>query len=295
MFFFFFFQAEDGIRDAQESRGLGDVYKRQVSTQSTGEVKVGMKAAVKLRRSSLQQVFRSMDEYDVGIIQLDALQHLGRERREVERRGVWTIEQNNTLIEQLRQTAHDGYLTTGEFVRAFDSALPKGKLEFETIMKQFETQLAEAKAEAERARRRGQRAGVDIEHDCWALEDWTPSPYFCGLLLPLFREPQEEEHEEPRSRSRSNSRSNSVTRRGARSPSPGCGGHRSRRRSLPMDASGDEGTGPKDPVEMAFDKYYTKIVQKGKASSSKAGAPPERARPRGPPAPVPRPVVSSKH
>src|SRR5674536_139490 len=30
MFFFFFFQAEDGIRDAQESRGLGDVYKRQL-------------------------------------------------------------------------------------------------------------------------------------------------------------------------------------------------------------------------------------------------------------------------
>ncbi len=27
MVFFFFFQAEDGIRDAQESRGLGDVYK----------------------------------------------------------------------------------------------------------------------------------------------------------------------------------------------------------------------------------------------------------------------------
>ena len=28
--FVFFFQAEDGIRDAQESRGLGDVYKRQL-------------------------------------------------------------------------------------------------------------------------------------------------------------------------------------------------------------------------------------------------------------------------
>ena len=27
-----FFQAEDGIRDAQESRGLGDVYKRQTLT-----------------------------------------------------------------------------------------------------------------------------------------------------------------------------------------------------------------------------------------------------------------------
>eukprot|EP00658_Telonema_sp_P-2_P038751 TRINITY_DN27742_c0_g1_i1.p1 TRINITY_DN27742_c0_g1~~TRINITY_DN27742_c0_g1_i1.p1 ORF type:complete len:116 (-),score=17.45 TRINITY_DN27742_c0_g1_i1:406-753(-) len=30
--FFFFFQAEDGIRDAQESRGLGDVYKRQLKS-----------------------------------------------------------------------------------------------------------------------------------------------------------------------------------------------------------------------------------------------------------------------
>ena len=30
----FFFQAEDGIRDAQESRGLGDVYKRQILWQS---------------------------------------------------------------------------------------------------------------------------------------------------------------------------------------------------------------------------------------------------------------------
>eukprot|EP00831_Metopus_contortus_P084488 TRINITY_DN9605_c0_g1_i1.p2 TRINITY_DN9605_c0_g1~~TRINITY_DN9605_c0_g1_i1.p2 ORF type:complete len:111 (-),score=37.67 TRINITY_DN9605_c0_g1_i1:88-420(-) len=27
---FFFFQAEDGIRDVERSRGLGDVYKRQV-------------------------------------------------------------------------------------------------------------------------------------------------------------------------------------------------------------------------------------------------------------------------
>ena len=28
---FFFFQAEDGIRDLVRSRGLGDVYKRQVA------------------------------------------------------------------------------------------------------------------------------------------------------------------------------------------------------------------------------------------------------------------------
>ena len=30
MFLFFFFQAEDGIRDLVRSRGLGDVYKRQI-------------------------------------------------------------------------------------------------------------------------------------------------------------------------------------------------------------------------------------------------------------------------
>ena len=30
----FFFQAEDGIRDLVRSRGLGDVYKRQVSDAS---------------------------------------------------------------------------------------------------------------------------------------------------------------------------------------------------------------------------------------------------------------------
>ncbi len=30
MVIFFFFQAEDGIRDVERSRGLGDVYKRQL-------------------------------------------------------------------------------------------------------------------------------------------------------------------------------------------------------------------------------------------------------------------------
>ena len=33
---FFFFQAEDGIRDLVRSRGLGDVYKRQRSTSPRG-------------------------------------------------------------------------------------------------------------------------------------------------------------------------------------------------------------------------------------------------------------------
>ena len=33
--FFFFFQAEDGIRDLVRSRGLGDVYKRQVRVDAS--------------------------------------------------------------------------------------------------------------------------------------------------------------------------------------------------------------------------------------------------------------------
>ncbi len=33
----FFFQAEDGIRDVERSRGLGDVYKRQSQTTRVSE------------------------------------------------------------------------------------------------------------------------------------------------------------------------------------------------------------------------------------------------------------------
>src|SRR5680860_1588844 len=36
VFLFFFFQAEDGIRDRSPSRGLGDVYKRQGSSRPRG-------------------------------------------------------------------------------------------------------------------------------------------------------------------------------------------------------------------------------------------------------------------
>ena len=36
--FVFFFQAEDGIRDLVRSRGLGDVYKRQVPPEAVSDV-----------------------------------------------------------------------------------------------------------------------------------------------------------------------------------------------------------------------------------------------------------------
>eukprot|EP00658_Telonema_sp_P-2_P036598 TRINITY_DN26439_c0_g1_i2.p1 TRINITY_DN26439_c0_g1~~TRINITY_DN26439_c0_g1_i2.p1 ORF type:complete len:119 (+),score=24.74 TRINITY_DN26439_c0_g1_i2:110-466(+) len=48
-YLFFFFQAEDGIRDAQESRGLGDVYKRQLCGSLGGS---GVHADVRLPEES---------------------------------------------------------------------------------------------------------------------------------------------------------------------------------------------------------------------------------------------------
>ena len=46
---FFFFQAEDGIRDAQESRGLGDVYKRQEQNIKKNGLKLEVKSILSLK------------------------------------------------------------------------------------------------------------------------------------------------------------------------------------------------------------------------------------------------------
>eukprot|EP00658_Telonema_sp_P-2_P069186 TRINITY_DN58284_c0_g1_i1.p1 TRINITY_DN58284_c0_g1~~TRINITY_DN58284_c0_g1_i1.p1 ORF type:complete len:229 (+),score=58.31 TRINITY_DN58284_c0_g1_i1:64-750(+) len=56
MCFFFFFQAEDGIRDAQESRGLGDVYKRQPATYALSGVDVGSLVGGKAKPKPLSAV-----------------------------------------------------------------------------------------------------------------------------------------------------------------------------------------------------------------------------------------------
>ena len=47
----FFFQAEDGIRDLVRSRGLGDVYKRQIAVGPFGEFPfLGIRIRLVLRR-----------------------------------------------------------------------------------------------------------------------------------------------------------------------------------------------------------------------------------------------------
>eukprot|EP00658_Telonema_sp_P-2_P071028 TRINITY_DN6036_c0_g1_i1.p1 TRINITY_DN6036_c0_g1~~TRINITY_DN6036_c0_g1_i1.p1 ORF type:complete len:2283 (-),score=620.28 TRINITY_DN6036_c0_g1_i1:314-7162(-) len=58
-FFFFFFQAEDGIRDAQESRGLGDVYKRQVQSRAILFNTECRRAGIKFVSAEVRGVFAS--------------------------------------------------------------------------------------------------------------------------------------------------------------------------------------------------------------------------------------------
>ena len=49
---FFFFQAEDGIRDLVRSRGLGDVYKRQSSFEVNSTFSGGVLLATTASRST---------------------------------------------------------------------------------------------------------------------------------------------------------------------------------------------------------------------------------------------------
>ena len=61
---FFFFQAEDGIRDLVRSRGLGDVYKRQIQqTRPTGKT-------VDAVKESLVQTHARDDKGSEGISQM---------------------------------------------------------------------------------------------------------------------------------------------------------------------------------------------------------------------------------
>eukprot|EP00831_Metopus_contortus_P066490 TRINITY_DN59317_c0_g1_i2.p1 TRINITY_DN59317_c0_g1~~TRINITY_DN59317_c0_g1_i2.p1 ORF type:complete len:112 (+),score=21.68 TRINITY_DN59317_c0_g1_i2:55-390(+) len=61
---FFFFQAEDGIRDVERSRGLGDVYKRQVlGFQKYCNFVAKQKSGfwIKVNIIHLKEYFRSLD------------------------------------------------------------------------------------------------------------------------------------------------------------------------------------------------------------------------------------------
>ena len=67
-FVFFFFQAEDGIRDLVRSRGLGDVYKRQTQTRPIASLFISPKleeinkiatSSVDLRSATVSAILES--------------------------------------------------------------------------------------------------------------------------------------------------------------------------------------------------------------------------------------------
>ena len=60
---FFFFQAEDGIRDLVRSRGLGDVYKRQPLYMSP-------------EQATAERIDRRSDLFSVGLILYEAVMGL---------------------------------------------------------------------------------------------------------------------------------------------------------------------------------------------------------------------------
>ena len=62
-FVFFFFQAEDGIRDSSTSRGLGDVYKRQVTDISDEYKSKAEEYRKKLVEQAVEQDDDIMERY----------------------------------------------------------------------------------------------------------------------------------------------------------------------------------------------------------------------------------------
>ena len=64
---FFFFQAEDGIRDAQESRGLGDVYKRQPLGCAYAKLGETEKALECIRKIEQRQVEEPESVLDIDL------------------------------------------------------------------------------------------------------------------------------------------------------------------------------------------------------------------------------------
>ena len=60
---YFFFQAEDGIRDAQESRGLGDVYKRQILTIVLSFESSVQQSDVNAKLKELDETIEKQEQY----------------------------------------------------------------------------------------------------------------------------------------------------------------------------------------------------------------------------------------
>ena len=92
MFFVFFFQAEDGIRDLVRSRGLGDVYKRQVQHYQLAEIVTEMQKVCRF--------FVTTSKENGGLLYKDCLLYTSDaadERSSVDLGGRRIIKKKNTI------------------------------------------------------------------------------------------------------------------------------------------------------------------------------------------------------
>ena len=68
MWFFFFFQAEDGIRDLVRSRGLGDVYKRQ--SQNVHSAAAPNRSAKRTKKALRETTLRNTGVRNLSLIHI---------------------------------------------------------------------------------------------------------------------------------------------------------------------------------------------------------------------------------
>ena len=95
----FFFQAEDGIRDAQESRGLGDVYKRQTHNSSEPNTKHS-------QLITLTEILKAEHNYKDALLYTEHSRHLADSIIDESRRmDLFKIEKryNNQRLENINQ------------------------------------------------------------------------------------------------------------------------------------------------------------------------------------------------
>ena len=67
-YLFFFFQAEDGIRDLVRSRGLGDVYKRQLQVRALSARLADRRITLEVTEAAKEWL--ALTGYDLSLIHI---------------------------------------------------------------------------------------------------------------------------------------------------------------------------------------------------------------------------------
>src|SRR5678815_6097324 len=100
---FFFFQAEDGIRDAQESRGLGDVYKRQgldiEKEKEEGEVDEDEEYAYSRTSDPVRMYLRKMGS--VSLLTREGEVEIAKRIEDGERKMLQAVLNSSVAVEEL--------------------------------------------------------------------------------------------------------------------------------------------------------------------------------------------------